>query len=54
MITKKVMPTDYDQLLHLTDIAHWNRLTKSIAEYNIKEFGFYSCMLGNKKTVIIP
>jgi hypothetical protein len=47
------IPTDYQILLHLSDIKHWNKLPRTIAEIEIKYYGFYSCTYENKKTVVV-
>lgn len=47
----KAIPTDYEQLFHLSDIEKWNfyRVIKRIVEIN----SFYTCMYEDKKTLII-
>jgi hypothetical protein len=47
------IPADYQRLLHLSDIQHWKKLPRTIAEMEIKYFGFYSCVYEDKKTVVV-
>lgn len=47
------IPADYQRLLHLCDIQHWKKLPRTIAEMEIKYYGFYSCVYEDKKTVVI-
>jgi len=47
------IPADYQRLLHLSDIQHWKKLPRTIAEMEIKYYGFYSCVYEDKKTVVI-
>ena len=47
------IPTDCQLLLHLSDIQHWNKLPRTIAEMEIKYYGFYSCVHEDKKTVVV-
>jgi len=47
------IPTDYQLLLHLSDIKHWNKLPRTIAEMEIQYFGYYSCVYEDKKTVVV-
>jgi hypothetical protein len=47
------IPTDCQLLLHLSDIQHWNKLPRTIAEIEIKHNGFYSCVYEDKKTVVV-
>ena len=50
----KTMPTDYDQMIHLTDMVGMGKL---IASAMIKEYGFYACTMlrdGKElKTVVV-
>ncbi|NMC38588.1 MAG: hypothetical protein GYA41_09720 [Bacteroidales bacterium] len=47
------LPSDYQFLLHLSDIRHWKKLQRTIAEAVIKSRGFYSCVIEDKKVVVI-
>jgi hypothetical protein len=47
------VPAGYQRLLHLSDIKHWNKLPRTIAETEVKYRGFYSCVYEDKKTVIV-
>lgn len=47
------MPTDYQRLLRLSDIQHWNKLPRTIAEMEIKYYGFYYCVYEDIKTVVV-
>jgi hypothetical protein len=47
------IPADYQLLLHLSDIQHWKKLPRTIAEMEIKYYGFYSCVYEDKKTVVV-
>jgi hypothetical protein len=47
------IPTDYQLLLHLSDIQYWHKLPKTIAEMEIKYYGFHSCIYEDKKTVVV-
>jgi hypothetical protein len=47
------IPVDFQCLLHLSDIQHWNKLPRTIAEMEIKYYGFYSCVYEDKKTVVV-
>ena len=48
---ENLIPTDYDQKLTLKDIQNWNSfsLVKRIVEIK----GFYTCMIEDKKTLIV-
>jgi hypothetical protein len=52
MKTKNSIPTDYEQLLHLSDIQNWN--FKPVIERIIRYKGFYTSMCDGKKTLILP
>jgi len=47
------IPTDYQLLLHLSDIQHWNKLPRTVDEMAIKYCGFYYCVYEDKKTVVV-
>jgi len=47
------IPPDYQLLLHLSDIQHWKKLQRTIAEMEIKHNGFYSCLYEDKKIVVV-
>jgi hypothetical protein len=46
----KIMPTDYDQKIQLSELKN---LSYIVASAVIKEYGFYTCMIGDKKTLVI-
>lgn len=47
------LPTDYQLLLHLSDIKHWKKLQRTIAEMEINNYGFHFCVYEDKKTVVV-
>jgi hypothetical protein len=47
------MPADYQLLLHLSDIQHWKKLPRTIAETEIRYTGYYLCVYENKRTLVI-
>lgn len=47
------IPADYQLLLHFSDIKHWKKLPRTIAETEINNNGFYSCMDEDKKIVVV-
>jgi hypothetical protein len=47
------IPTDYQLLLHLSDIQHWKKLHRTIAEEEIQCNGFYSCLYDDKKVIVV-
>jgi hypothetical protein len=47
------IPCDYDILLYLPDIRHWKKLPRTIAEIEIKYYGFHSCVYEDKKIVVV-
>jgi hypothetical protein len=47
------IPSDYQILLHLSDIQHWKKLSRTIAEMEIEYFGFHSCVYEDKKIVVL-
>jgi hypothetical protein len=51
MKTKREMPSDYEQIVSVSSLRNIGRM---IAEANIKEYGFYTCLLHGVKTLVIP
>ena len=51
MTAKKQIPNDYEQIVKVSSLKN---IARRIAEAMIKEHGFYTCMLGDKKTLVIP
>ena len=49
----KTQPVDFERRMTVKEIQHWNRLTKTIAEAEIKIHGFYACTVDGKKTIIV-
>jgi hypothetical protein len=47
------IPSDYQLLLHLSDIQHWKKLPRTIAEMEIKYYGFHSCLYEDKRIVVV-
>ncbi len=46
-------PEDYQLLLRLSDIQHWKKLERTIAEMEISCYGFYCCIYDDKKILVI-
>ena len=46
----KVMPTDYEQKIKLSEMKNLGAI---IAKAVIKEYGFYTCLLDGKKTLVV-
>jgi hypothetical protein len=47
------VPSDYEVLLHLPDIQNWKKLPRTIAETEIKSYGFHSCVYEDIKVVVV-
>lgn len=47
------MPSDYQLILHLSEIKHWKKLPRTIAEMAVEYYGFYSCVYEDKKIVVV-
>jgi len=47
------IPFGYQLLLHLSDIQHWKKLPRTIAEMEINYYGFHSCIYEDKKLVVV-
>ena len=47
------IPSGYHFLLHLSDIQYWKKLPRTIAEIEIKYYGFHSCVYEDKKIVVV-
>jgi hypothetical protein len=47
------IPSDYQLLLHLSDIQHWKKLPRTIAEMEIKYYGFHSFVYEDKIIVVV-
>ena len=51
MKVKKEIPTDYEQIVKLSSLKN---IAHRIASAMIKEYGFYTYLLGGVKTLVIP
>jgi hypothetical protein len=52
-VNNRQKPSDYQQLLHLSDIKNWKKLPRTIAEVEVKYYGFHSCVYEERKTVVV-
>ncbi len=47
------LTSDYQLLLHLSDIQHWKKLPRTIAEVEVKYYGFHICVYDDKIMVVV-
>jgi hypothetical protein len=53
-VKKKLqLPADYHFLLHLSELGHWKKLQRTIAEIEVKSRGFYLCVYEDKKILVV-